>query len=168
MTGVTKAPVEPSTNGTVRRWNPFAMLADWETELDRFFADRWPFAPLAMRQPRQSRPATVWTPRVDVFEQGGQLVVKAELPGVTKSDVTVTVDRGDLVIRGERQSDEQVDEKNYYRTERFVGRFARRLPLPEGITPDQIHASFADGVLTVTVPLPAGTTEPVSSTIPIS
>jgi HSP20 family protein len=89
---------------------------------------------------------------VDVYEANGDLVIHAELPGVEKQDIKLTLDNGDLLIEGERKSEEKLEEKDYYRMERMAGSFYRRLPLPAGVKPEQIHAQYTDGVLEVRVP----------------
>jgi HSP20 family protein len=139
----------PATTAKPRRWDPFDLLTQMQTDFDQFWNDRWsPLRPLR----RSGDAAGAWAPHADVYEQGGKLVVKAELPGVKKEDVDVSIDNGDLVIRGERHAEEKVEEKDYYRMERSSGTFYRRLPLPEGVTFDQITATYKDGVLEVTAP----------------
>lgn len=158
----TKAPETTAPAATEapkpRRWDPFDLLTQMQTELDRFWGGRWP----TIRPPRRPAEfAEAWTPRADVFELNGSIVVKAELPGVKKEDIDVAVEDGDLVVRGERKAEETVEEKDFYRMERSYGSFYRRLPLPEGVSADQIAAKFADGILEVTVPKPAtATAEP--------
>jgi HSP20 family protein len=155
-------PMEQPASQVARR-TPGDLFASMQAEIDRAFGRHWPFFE-RLRRPGEL--STAWSPRVDVFERDGGLVVKAELPGVTKDAVTVTVDDGDLVIRGERKAEEKVEEKDYYRMERSFGTFYRRLPLPQGVTADQITATFSDGVLEVSVPKPA-TPETASTQIPI-
>ena len=99
-----------------------------------------------------------WAPQVETFRKDDKLVVRADLPGMTKDNVNIEVDDDLLVISGER-SDETRDERDdYYRTERSYGRFFRAIQLPEGVDSDKIDASFKDGVLEVTVPTPKITT----------
>ena len=143
-----------------RRWDPFERLAQMQAEFDRFLGERWPLR-------RMAELPGAWTPRADVYEQNGSIVVKAELPGVKKEDIDVAIEGGDLVVRGERKSEEKVEEKDYYRMERSFGSFYRRLPLPEGVTAEQIKATFKDGVLEVKVPKPV-TKEPEPKKIAIS
>ena len=134
------------------RWSPFELVSQMQQEFDRLFNDRWhvarPFRDLSMH-------AMDWAPRTDVYQQDGNIVVKAEIPGVAKDDVKVKVEQGDLIISGERKSEENVEEKDYYRMERSFGSFYRRLPLPEGVDAKKIKANFSDGVLEVRVPAPA-------------
>jgi HSP20 family protein len=95
-----------------------------------------------------------WSPQLETFRRGDKLVVRADLPGLRKEDVNVEVEDGMLTISGHR-SEEQVDERDdFYRSERSYGEFYRALPLPENITGESCEATFKDGVLEVTLPLP--------------
>jgi HSP20 family protein len=96
----------------------------------------------------------VWLPQVETFQRGDKLVVRADLPGLTKEDVDIEVNDGMLTISGERSEEQKEDIDNFYRTERSYGAFSRTIPLPEGINEDQIDATFKDGVLEVTLPAP--------------
>jgi HSP20 family protein len=135
-----------------RALDPFSMLTDMEMAMDRMFGRRWPFA-RSLR--RLTDTGSGWAPQVDMYEEGDMLVVKAELPGVSKDDVEVMLDRGDLVLKGERKSEHEVKDEHYYQMERSFGSFYRRLPMPEGVQADQLSASFKDGVLEVRTPKPA-------------
>jgi HSP20 family protein len=110
---------------------------------------------------------TTWAPRADVYEKDGDLMVKAELPGVKKEDIQVSMDDGDLVIKGERKVESEVKEENYYRMERTYGSFMRRLPMPEQAEADKIQAKYADGVLEVRIPKVAQA-KPEPQTIKVS
>jgi HSP20 family protein len=156
MSDKTGRSVATTSEARPRRWDPFSMLSDMESEMDRMFGHRFPFM---HNLRRVVSPGQAWSPSTDVFEAEGQLVVKTELPGVNREDISVTVEGGDLVIKGERKSEEEVEEESYYRMERFTGSFYRRLPLPEGIDEDQINAEYKDGVLEVRVPKPSGDTD---------
>lgn len=99
----------------------------------------------------------VWTPAIEVFERGNELVVRADLPGLKREDVNVEVDNGVLTISGERRSEyEEESPEGFYRSERIYGVFSRSIPLPEGVKEDQVKATFQDGVLEVTIPKPEG------------
>jgi HSP20 family protein len=106
-------------------------------------------------------------PSTDVYEKDGNLVVKAELPGMKKEDIEVTLDQGDLVIRGERKAESEVTEEDYYRLERSYGSFYRRLPLGFHVTAEQIAASYHDGVLEVRIPKPKQE-QPQAKKIPVA
>ena len=96
-----------------------------------------------------------WMPAVDIFRKDGDLVVKADLPGMKKEEVNVTLEEGDLLIKGERKSEREIKEKDLYRSERTVGSFFRRIPLTFEADPTKVSARFTDGVLEVHVLMPA-------------
>jgi HSP20 family protein len=133
----------------------FIMAKNAFTELERFLGEgfpsfRWPlFRTLRMLEP------TTWSPGIDVFEKDGRLVTKIDLPGVKKDDVKVEVADGQLAISGERKNEMEEKKENYYRCEREYGSFYRAVPLPAGVKFEDVKAMFADGVLEVSVPLPA-------------
>jgi HSP20 family protein len=101
-------------------------------------------------------PRTItWAPSADAYEAEGALIIKADLPGVKKEDISVTVRDRVLTIEGERREEKEVKEPRYYAAERFAGRFSRSFALPEGVDTSAITAEQKDGVLEVRVPLPA-------------
>jgi HSP20 family protein len=151
-----KIDVPTKVNGTKpARWEPFERLTQMQSEFDRFFGDRWPLR-------RLFESAASLAPKADMYEQNGSIVVKTELPGMKKKDIEILLEDGDLVIRGEQKMEDKVEEKNHYRMERSQGSFYRRLPLPRGVTVDQIKATYDDGVLQITMPKPQGTATPQS------
>ena len=91
-------------------------------------------------------------PRIDVVDEGQVLRVTAELPGMEREDLNVTVEDGALVLRGEKKQDVHSDEDGCYRLERAYGSFVRTIPMPENADPDHTLAKFDNGVLTLTVP----------------
>jgi HSP20 family protein len=125
---------------------PFSLLDELRSELDRF----WEFP----RFTRGDGEKLTWWPKMDVFRKEGQLVVRADLPGMKKEDVEVAIEEGDLILRGERKEETEIEEGDVYRWERQYGSFFRRLPLTFEVEPEAVQASFKDGVLEVTVPLP--------------
>ena len=140
--------------------SPFAFMRRFSDEMDRLFEDfgfgGGLFAPSfgrgLSRFGELGQP--IWSPQVEVFERGGQLVVRADLPGLTKDDINVDITDDALVIRGERKSEREENEEGYYRTERSYGSFYRQIPLPEGVTADNANATFRNGVLEITMPAP--------------
>ncbi len=90
--------------------------------------------------------------KLDMFDEDAALVVKADLPGITKDDLNVRVVEGNLLISGERHHDEKVERKEYLRVERSVGTFSRTVPLPEGVSTEEITATLKDGVLEIHIP----------------
>jgi HSP20 family protein len=92
------------------------------------------------------------SPSMDVFEAGGNIVVKADLPGLTKDDITVKLINNTLEISGEKKTEEKIDTRDYLRLERGYGKFSRTLRLPEGLDADHVTAKFAEGVLEISIP----------------
>jgi HSP20 family protein len=122
-------------------------------DVDRLFEhlSRNPFARLTQRIPFAGEH---WLPEVDVLEKEGQVVIRADLPGVKKEDVQVAIEGDLLTIRGSRHEEKEVKEKDYYRSERSMGEFQRTIALPDGTSAEAIKASYQDGVLEVTIPRP--------------
>ena len=96
----------------------------------------------------------LWSPPVEMFERNNELVLRADLPGLTKDDVKVELSEDGITIEGERKDEQEEKREGYYRSERSYGKFYRRIPLPEGIDPRNANASFHDGVLEITMPAP--------------
>lgn len=92
------------------------------------------------------------TPSCDIFEEKGEVVVRAELPGLKREDINVKLVDNNLIISGEKKSEEKVERKDYLRLERTYGSFNRTLNLPEGVDDKHVKASFKDGVLEVRLP----------------
>jgi HSP20 family protein len=109
----------------------------------------------------RQRGVQAWSPQVEVFERGGNLVVRADLPGLEPKDVHVNVDDGALTIEGERRAEHEEKQEGYYRSERSYGSFQRRIPLPRGADAAGCDAKFENGVLEVTMKLPASTTRSI-------
>ena len=97
---------------------------------------------------------SVWSPQVEAFRRGDNIVIRADLPGLKKDDVKVEIDDGMLTISGERREENEENRDDFYRSERRYGQFYRAIPLPEGVSGDQVEGTFKDGVLEVTLPVP--------------
>jgi HSP20 family protein len=89
---------------------------------------------------------------VDVYEEGDDIVVKADLPGMSKKDIEIDLTDDTLTITGEKKKEEKLEEKNYYRYERSYGSFTRRVPLPVEVQTDKAKAHFENGVLEIRIP----------------
>jgi HSP20 family protein len=95
-----------------------------------------------------------WLPPVDIFETGTrEIVLRADLPGLRREDIDLTVENSTLTLRGERRRDDAVPEDRYHRVERQVGAFQRSFTLPNTVDGTRVRADYRDGVLTVTLPL---------------
>jgi HSP20 family protein len=160
------APTSPSTSSErsvpaavteprPRKWEPANLFEEMQSDLTRFLElspfGVWPFGRLPRRM---TQVPMANAPRVDVFERGDTIVVKAELPGVKKEDIDLSIEEGDLVLRAEQREEREVKDEHWYRMERRYGSLYRRLPLPEGVKAEGIQASLRDGVLEVTMPKP--------------
>jgi HSP20 family protein len=99
------------------------------------------------------RPTTseLWYPQIEVIEGEGRFIVRADLPGTSKDDISVEIEDEDVVIRGARRSEHEEKEGGYYRSERTYGSFERRVPLPVGVVGDDAKATFRDGVLEISL-----------------
>jgi HSP20 family protein len=156
---LTVAPTSPHRD-------PLGLLRQMTSELDRVFDE--PFWRSLRRQFHVGPAAgeVAWSPGVDVFEKNHRLVTRVDLPGMKKEDVKVEVTDGHLAISGERRTGTEEKRDTFYRCEREYGSFYRTVPLPEGVKLDDVKATFSDGVLEVSVPLPAKL-EPTIRTVTI-
>jgi len=123
-------------------------------EMDRLFEDLGVHNLTRSLPTSESLGLSMWAPEVEVFERQGELVVRADLPGLTKDDITLDVTDSAITIDGERRQEHEETEEGYYRSERSYGRFTRRIPLPDGVDIDTAKAQFRDGVLEVTFAAP--------------
>lgn len=132
----------------MERWGSredlWAPLEDMRRAMDRLWEDFARGGQLAAREG--------WMPSVDVYEEGSEVVVKAEAPGVAKEDLEVSIADGVVTLRGEIRKEEKVEEKGYYRQERYCGSFHREVPLPVDVKEEDAQATFKDGVLEVRLP----------------
>jgi HSP20 family protein len=129
------------------RWEPFRDMVASQREFDRLFREA--FNPAVTEGELSTR---TWAPPVDIYENGDNLVLKAELPGINADDVEIRVENNTLYLKGERKFEKEVKEQNYHRVERSYGTFTRTFSLPNSIDADKVAANFKDGVLTLTMP----------------
>jgi len=127
-------------------WPTVGRLSSLREEIDRLFQ-----APLAELS-HASQLLSGWTPALDVYEDKDNLIVKAELPGMKREDIDVSLHDGSLSISGERKYQEKHAEAEVYRSERFFGRFQRTVTLPAPVAGDKVKAQYKDGILTITLP----------------
>jgi len=93
-----------------------------------------------------------WSPAVDIFDKGGEVVIYAELPGIKKEDIDVRVENNVLTLRGKKERTEEVKEEGYFRAERTYGSFSRSFSLPSTVEVGKIAADYKDGILTLRLP----------------
>ena len=132
----------------ITRWNPISEFEDMMNRYNRMFG-------LARTNGEQEGKdlfsRSDWAPAVDIKETPEAFMVEAELPGMSKDDVKVTVHDGVLTIQGERKSEEETKDKKLHRIERFYGSFMRRFTLPDNVDENSVTANFKDGLLTLTI-----------------
>jgi HSP20 family protein len=137
---------------TLVKFEPGSELANLNKRIKKFFEDfDMPFTG-DWSQKNWVFNSNVFTPRVDVTEDDDNLYVKAEIPGVDKKDIKVTVVDDVLTISGEKKNETRDENKNYYRIERTSGSFSRSFTLPAEVISDKISAEYKDGVLHITLP----------------
>jgi HSP20 family protein len=136
------------------------MLERFADEMDRVFDDfgfgrGWlgPRPGFGWPRPLTSR-TEGWLPDVEMLQRNNELVIRADLPGLSKDDVKVNVTEDAVTIEGERKREHEEEKGGVYRSERSYGSFSRVIALPEGAITDQAKASFKDGVLEITMPAP--------------
>ncbi|HYA13460.1 MAG TPA: Hsp20/alpha crystallin family protein [Syntrophales bacterium] len=128
---------------------PLVPFLDAERWFDDFF--RRAFTPISFPRLRVTATEDIM-PDVDMFEDGGDIVVKAELPGIKKEDLEVTLTDDAITISGEKKKEEEIKKKDYYKWERSYGSFYRTLSLPAEVQADKVKSTFKDGVLEIRMP----------------
>ena len=132
---------------------PFSFMRRFSEEMDHLFEDfGFGRAWLTPMLDKAQLPQGSWSPQVEMFERDNQLVLRADLPGLTKDDVNVELANDGITIEGERKNEREEKREGYYRSERSYGKFYRRIPMPEGVKAEDARASFRDGVLEITMP----------------
>jgi HSP20 family protein len=144
-----------SRRGQFTPMSPFSFMRRFSEEMDRLFDD-FGFgggfsAPSFGREFEQ---LSAWSPQTEVFERGNELVVRADLPGLTKDDIKVDFEDEQIIIQGERRDESEETREGFYHSERSYGSFYRSIPLPRGIDAEQANATFNNGVLEITMPKP--------------
>jgi len=123
-------------------WTPFAELERIRREFDRLLEDAFPAGDREQ----------ILAPPVDVYETDSEVVVKAELPGVKKEDIDVTIKENTVHLKAERKEEKEEKTENVYRVERFYGTIERIVPLPTEVKPEEAKAEYKDGVLEIRIP----------------
>lgn len=124
---------------TLVRWDPFREFMNLQRRFGHGMSDSDDYY-------------GAWAPAVDIFEKGDDLVIRAEIPGVDKDDVDITVRNNSLTLRGERKREQEITEENSYRLERSYGNFVRSFTLPRTVDASRISARYSNGVLDIVLP----------------
>ncbi len=132
---------------TIMRWDPFRDLLDLQDRMNKLFEESF----------RRFRSTDLdlaggFVPAVDIYETDNEIVLKAEIPGVSKEDIKIEVQDGVITLKGEKKVEKEVKEENYHRIERAYGSFQRSFSLPSNVDRDRIKAAYKDGVLEVVLP----------------
>lgn len=122
-------------------WNPFRDIDNFGRDMASFF-ERSPFGFFSRAN----------SPRVDVYQTDKDVVVKAEIPGVSKEDLNVYIDENSIRLSGQFRKDDEYNDESVYRRERYYGSFSRTIPLPVEVKSDHAKAEYKDGILSITVP----------------
>src|SRR5919204_5377979 len=128
---------------TIFRWDPFREFAQRQDRINRVFTDAY-----GRSGDEALMSSGAWVPPVDIYENGNhELVLKAELPDMSREDIDITVDNGTLTIKGEKKLAADVKEEQFHRIERRYGTFSRAFSLPQTIDPNKVSAEYRNGVL---------------------
>ena len=129
------------------RWAPFQELATMEDRMNRLFNDVY------TRQNADVMTRGAWAPPVDIYENGNhELILKAELPAMTRDDIDITLENNTLTLRGEKKFAQDVKDEQYHHVERTYGSFSRSFALPTTVDVNKVSAEYKDGVLTIKLP----------------
>ena len=129
---------------TITRWDPFRDLTTLQNRLNRVF--------VAPYNGEDESTYSAWMPPVEIFDHEDNLVLRAELPGMSQKDIDLSVENGVLSLRGEKRRERDLKEENVHRAERYYGNFVRTFTLPTTVDVNAIRASYKDGVLEVVLP----------------
>lgn len=125
----------------------FPMLARLSRDFD------WMFGRLGLERPAFEHMPSAWTPEMEMITKDHEVLVKVDVPGMKKDEITVEVTDDHLVVRGERKQEKQEKKEGFVKTERTYGSFYRMVPLPEGVKSEGAKATIHDGVLEITMPM---------------
>ncbi len=133
------------------KWSPMKELEEMRRDMERVFDQI--FEPKGRRRwwPSAAEKGVI-VPSVDMYDRQNEIVLKAELPGVEKDGIDLTITKDTLILKGEMKKDEEVSEENYYSRERAFGTFARTIALPADVDSEKARATFKNGVLEIVLP----------------
>lgn len=134
----------------MRAFDPFEEMRTMQRDMDRLFGRL-----LGMERGVEEDHVGIWVPSIESYTKDGKIHIKAELPGVDAKDLDLSITDRELVIKGERKVEKDEKEKDYTYREISYGSFERRFMLPDGVKTEDLKASFENGVLEVTIPVPA-------------
>ena len=134
---------------SVDKWSPLKELEEMRKDMDRLFDE---FTKPVRRWRTQPKSEGLEIPSIDLYERGGDIVIKVELPGARREDIDITIAKDSLVIKGDIKRDEDVKEENYHISERKFGNFSRTIALPVEVESEKAQATMKDGLLEIVIP----------------
>lgn len=135
---------------SIVKWSPLKELEEMRKDMDRLFEDF--FAPVARRRRWLKPELGVIVPNIALYDRKNEIVLKAELPGINKEDIDLTITKDSLTLKGEIKKEEEVKEEDYYACEMSYGSFTRTIALPVEVDSVKAKASFKNGILEVVLP----------------
>lgn len=143
--------IEKKSSAPARAWNPFEEM---DRMFESYFSRNWmhPFSRSWQREGEVAAPFEGKMPSVDVIDRDKDILVKAELPGVDKKDIDVSVTNNTVTIKGSTSKEQKEEKGDYYRCETSSGSYSRTLSLPADVNEDKVKAKYKDGVLELTMP----------------
>ena len=128
---------------TITRWDPFREVATLQNRVNSLFRE--------MNDGDSPLTTASFVPAVDVYEDNAKVVLKLEVPGLDEKDLDVRIENHTLTVKGERKFEKEEKEENFHRIERRYGSFVRSFTLPTSVNPDEVVATSADGVLSISL-----------------
>jgi HSP20 family protein len=147
----------PRWDAGEQAYGPFAMMRDMQEQVDRWFTRHgvsdWT-SPTSWLS-RASEAVGEWSPAFEAFQRGNEYIIRADVPGMTRTDLTVEIGDDAITIHGERKNEAQEDRDGMFFSERSYGSFSRVVPLPPGAISESAKANFSNGVLEVVIQAPS-------------
>jgi HSP20 family protein len=137
---------------SIVKWSPYRELETMRRNMDKLFGEFFETTPRRDWPLWHGLKPEIVVPNVDMYDKKDKIVVKAELPGMTKDHIDLTISEGSLTLKGEVKKDEEVKEGDYYSRERSYGNFTRTIALPAAVDEANAKAKFKDGILEITLP----------------
>ncbi len=136
---------------SIVKWSPLKELEEMRKDMDRLFDEF--FSPVTRRRRGWLKPEMgVIVPNIEMYDRKNEIVLKAELPGVDKENIDLTITKDSITLRGEVKKEEEIKEEDYYASERSYGSFTRTIALPAEVDSEKSKASFKNGVLEIVLP----------------
>lgn len=140
-------------------WRGPSELANMAKDMERFMEESsghgWGLRGLPfMRRWQALKRAEEWaaSPRLDVYEEGNDVVIKTEVPGMERDDIEISLEGNTLTLKGEKKKEEKIEDKDYSYSERYFGSFTRTIELPTDVQTDKVTAVLKNGVLNIRLP----------------